>query len=382
MKHRWRHIPPEYLLLAALLLGLAAQLSISARPPTRRAAPATPAAPRTVVTNNPKLGVHTRLSLWGPPDVTTRTLTMVRQMGAPWDVEYFPWLYLEPHGPGDYDWSGSDRIVDAALAQGLRPIVRIDGAPDWAHPPGTTWKYLDRDHYEAFGAFLEAFARHYRGRVDHIIVWNEPNLRAEWGDRAPDPAAYADLLRVVYPHIKRGNPDAVVLLAGLAPNTEPPGSAVAMDDLTYLRALYDAGVAPYFDALAVHSYGTVYPPDDPPNPARVNFARTVLVEQIAAAHGDAAKPLYITESGWNDNAHWVAAVRPADRIRYTLRAMDIARDDWPWCQTIAFWEFRTDTATRSYADNWTFVTPDFIPKPIYDEVQRHTRAEDSGLRTK
>lgn len=364
-----RHLVPEYLLLTVILLGLAGWLAWGAGQRTRPA-PA-PVVRQTVVTNNPKLGMHTRLSLWGTQDVAKQTLTMVRQMGAPWVVEYFPWLYLEPQ-PGNFNWGGSDQIIDAALAQGLTPIVRIDGVPEWARPPGTTWKYLDREHYDAFGQFLEAFARHYRGRVNHVIVWNEPNLRGEWGDRPPDPAAYAELLRVVYPYLKRGNPDCVVLLAGLAPNTEPPGSAVAIDDLTYLQALYDAGIQGSFDALAVHDYGTVYPPDDPPNPARVNFRRVELARRIVEAHGDGAKPIFITEAGWNDNPRYVAGVRPPERIRYTLRAMDLARDAWPWCAVLAFWEFRTDAPTRSYSDNWTFVTPEFIPKPIYDEVRRYT----------
>lgn len=368
---RSRFLAPESVLLAALLLGLAAQLGYAARS-REQAPPPAPPAQRAVVTTNPKLGMHTRLSLWGTPEVTTRTLTMVREVGAPWIVEYFPWLYLQPQGPDSFEWGGSDRIIDAALAEGLTPIVRLDGVPEWARPPGTTWKYLDREQYDAFGRFLAEFARRYRGRVKYIIVWNEPNLRGEWGDRAPDPAAYAELLRISYRYLKQGNPDCVVLLAGLAPNTEPAGSTVAIDDLVYLRALYDAGIRGSFDALAVHSYGTVYPPDDPADPRRVNFARAELIARLAAERGDSDKPIFITESGWNDNARWVAGVRPAARIRYTLRAIDKARDEWPWCAAVVFWQFRTDAPTRGYADNWTFVTPDFVPKPIYDELRQHT----------
>lgn len=372
-----RAVPLEVPLLILLVLGLAGQLLWGSWRATPGPPAGTPTPAPAIQTNEPKLGMHTRLSLWGDTPTIDRTLTMVREMGAPWVVEYFPWLYLEPR-PGEYNWGGSDRIVDAALAQGLTPIVRLDGVPEWARPPGTGWKYLDRQHYEAFGQFLEAFARRYRGRVDRVIVWNEPNLRGEWGDRAPDPAAYAELLRVAYPHLKRGNPDVTVLLAGLAPNTEPPGSTAAIDDLTYLRDLYAAGIQGSFDAFAVHSYGTVYPPDDPANPARVNFARTELVHQIAAEHGDGAKPLYITEGGWNDNPRYVAGVRPPERIRYTLRAIEKARDEWPWVAVVAFWQFRTDAPTRSYSDNWTFVTPDFVPKPIYDEVRKLATGQGAG----
>ena len=60
---------------------------------------------------------------------------------------------------------------------------------------------------------------------------------------------------------------------------------------------------------------------------------------------------------------------PAQRIDYTLAAFDWAqRADW--VAMLAMWAFRYPQATRSYQDNWTFVTEDFQPKPIYDEVQK------------
>ena len=53
---------------------------------------------QTVVTVNPKMGVHTRLTDEVEEWKIKRTLEMVREMGAPWIVEYFPWAYVEPDG--------------------------------------------------------------------------------------------------------------------------------------------------------------------------------------------------------------------------------------------------------------------------------------------
>ena len=64
------------------------------------------------------MGVHTRLT--DEPDAAKikRSLEMVREMGAPWIVEYFPWAYYEPR-PGQYEWSHPDLVIDHANRQGL-----------------------------------------------------------------------------------------------------------------------------------------------------------------------------------------------------------------------------------------------------------------------
>ena len=51
----------------------------------------TPGPPQTVNTNNPKAGVHTRLTDEGATWKIQRNLQLVREMGAPWIVEFFPW---------------------------------------------------------------------------------------------------------------------------------------------------------------------------------------------------------------------------------------------------------------------------------------------------
>ena len=86
---------------------------------------------QTVVTRNPKVGVHTRLTDEVEPWKVQRTLQMVREMGSPWVVEYFPWAYYEP-APGRYEWSHADLVVEHAVAQGLTVIARIDMVPEWA----------------------------------------------------------------------------------------------------------------------------------------------------------------------------------------------------------------------------------------------------------
>lgn len=321
---------------------------------------------------NPKIGVHTRLTDEVEEWKIKRSLELVREMGAGWIVEYFPWAYSEPE-KGVYCWEHADKVIAHARRQGLTVIARIGFVPTWARPEGSTHTYLAPDRYDDLGDFVYSFAERYRGEVDHLIVWNEPNLALEWGFQPPDPARYAAMLRAVYGRAREANPDIQVLGGALAPTL---GSHDAMDDLAYLQAMYDAGAAPYMDALAVHAYGWRYAPDEPPDPQVINWRRTELLRQIMVRNGDGHKPVLITEGGWNDHPRWTKAVRPGQRVAYTLQAYDMVLKEWEWCQAAILWAFRYPRPQTGYLDYFTFVTVDFTLKPVYLEVQRYARGAD------
>ncbi|HLF28119.1 MAG TPA: beta-galactosidase [Anaerolineae bacterium] len=333
--------------------------------------------PQTVITRNPKIGVHTRLTDEGAAWNIQRTLQMARELGAPWIVEFFPWAYLEP-AQGRFDWSHTDLVIDHATNQGLTVIARLGLAPAWARPDPrereTTLNYLDVDRYADFGNFVYAFVARYRGRVRHIIVWNEPNLSFEWGLRPVSAREYVDLLRVAYARAKQADPNVIVLAGALAPTLEPEGSPAGLNDLIYLQQMYAAGAADFFDALAAHAYGLTSPPDEAPDPTRINFRRVELLRAIMIANGDEATPVYITEAGWNDSPRWNNAVSPAQRIAYSIAAYKWAQAQ-AWVEMAAMWAFRYPQPARTYQDNWTWVNEDFEPKPIYAEVKKYAVGE-------
>ncbi|RMG95197.1 MAG: hypothetical protein D6706_12625 [Chloroflexi bacterium] len=331
----------------------------------------TPGPPQTVHTTHPILGVHTRLTDEVEEWKIQRTLQMVREMGAGWIVEFFPWAYYHAEN-GNIAWQHPDLVVEHAHAQGLRIIARLGLTPEWARPPDTPLTYLDETAYDDFATFAAAFAARYRGKVQYMIIGNEPNLSYEWGYRATTPADYVALLKVVYPAIKAANPDMVVLAGALAPTLEPPGSPWGLNDLLYLQGMYEAGAADYFDGLAVHAYGLTFPPEIEPAPDLLNFRRVELVREVMVANGDAETSIFITETGWNDHPRWTRAVRPGQRIAYTLDAIRYAEVNWPYVEMMAIWAFRFPAPTRSYMDYYTLVTPEFVPKPIYEALQAFT----------
>ena len=121
--------------------------------------------------------------------------------------------------------------------------------------------------------------------------------------------------------------------------------------------------------LSAHAYGLLTPMMDSPDPSQVNFRRIELLRDIMLRNGDGAKDIYITEAGWNDSSRWNQAVKPQQRIEYTLQALDWIKDK-DWIKLLALWAFSYPQATHTFSDNWTFVTDDLRPKPIYDEVKR------------
>ncbi|MBN1250163.1 MAG: beta-galactosidase [Anaerolineae bacterium] len=331
--------------------------------------------PQQVLTSHPKVGVHTRLTDEVEDWKILTTLSMVREMGAPWIVEYFPWAYIEPE-PGQYAWDHSDAVMAFAENQGLRVIARLGMVPAWARPDPedqeTTATFLEPDHYGDFAAFVGVFVERYARTLTEIVVWNEPNLSFEWGYQPVDPAGYVALLAEVYPVAHRANPEVIVLAGALAPTLEPPGSSAGLNDLIYLRQMYAAGAATVFDALAAHTYGLGLAPDVSPDEDLINFRRVELLREIMDENGDADKAIYITEAGWNDHPRWQWAVLPSQRVAYTLDAYRWAEAAWPWCPVVAMWMFRMPALMHNYQDYYAFVTPEFEPRAIYTAVQAYT----------
>ncbi len=330
--------------------------------------------PQTVETAKSQVCVHTRLidEVWEWK--IQRSLQYVREMGVDTIVEFFPWAYIEGT-QGRYDWEPADRIVRHAHNQGLQIIARMGFVPAWARPDVddqfSTLNYLPESSFEDFADFVADFALRYAGVIDHIIIWNEPNLAFEWGYRPVDPEGYVRLLQAVYERAHAANPAILILAAALAPTLEPPGSPNGLDDLLYLKALMEAGAADYFDALAIHTYGFTEAPEVEPAEDLLNYRRAELLYEILQQYDH--KPVYITETGWNDHPRWTKAVRPAQRIRYTLDALDWAIHHWAWAEKVCLWALRFPAPTQSYPDNFTLITPEFQLRPIYYALQNYAR---------
>lgn len=340
------------------------------------------------------LGANTFLEQDVTVEARQRSLQMLREAGFGWIRQQFPWSSIEPVSKGRFvdrvigvnTWDVYDSIVDLAAANDLRVIARLDTSPPWARAD-TDWPFTPPDRLDDFGDYVELVARRYKGRIRHYQIWNEPNLHIEWGQRPVDPEAYVELLRVGYERIKRVDPDALVLSASLSPTIE--ASDRALNELIYLQRMYDAGAARFFDIMSVQAYGLRNGPDDRRlELGDVNFSRPTLIRELMVRNGDAAKPIWASEVGWNSQPESVKAepnfgrVSEALQARYTVRALERARTEWPWMGVMNLWFFR-----RPHQDEWEqpffyfrLVDPDFTPRPVWWAVRDYAHRLGYGPR--
>lgn len=313
-----------------------------------------------------------------------RTLAMARDAGIGWVKQQFPWEEIEPEQKGVFQargggssWAKFDQIVEACEAHGLQIVARLDRPPDWTREDNSN-PQRPPDDLADYGDFVYTFVERYRGRIRYIQIWNEPNLYQEWGNRPVDPVGYVELLKVAYIRAKQADPDVRVLSAPLAitlgePHPEP-GKWSAMNDLDYLEAMYEAGAKDFFDIYSANAFGMDRPPEDPPDPQVLNFQRVLLHREIMERYGDADKPIWFNEFGWNaapetmtpEELTW-QRVTEAEQVRYTLDAIDMARNEWPWAGVFMIWYFRqVGNISPDRADYYfRIVDPDFTPRPLY-----------------
>jgi polysaccharide biosynthesis protein PslG len=336
--------------------------------------------------SNP-VGVNTFLEQEADTGLRRRTVEMIRDAGIGWMRQQFPWDNIEPVQKGRYidrvvgvdTWEKYDAIVALAEEYGPRLIVRLDTSPPWARP-GLEWPASPPEKLEDYGDFVESVARRYRGRVQYYQIWNEPNLTSEWGHRPVNAAEYVELLRIAHERIKRADPEAYVISAALAPTIEE--STSAMNDLKYLDEMYRLGAAQYFDILSVQAYGLRSGPDDRRvEDNDVNFSRPRLIREVMVRHNDANKPIWAAEVGWNAQPESVSSPAIFGRVseetqsRYTVRAFERAREEWPWMGVMAIWFFKR--ADYSWTDEpmyyFRMAEPDLTPRKLYFTVQEYTR---------
>lgn len=318
-----------------------------------------------------------------------KTLQMARDAGLGWAKQQFSWEEIEPAHKGEFfdertrrsSWEKYDRIVDLCEEYGLQIIARLDRPPDWTREDNT-YKERPPDNYEDYGDFVYAFVDRYRGRVRYVQIWNEPNIFPEWGNRPVDPAGYVDLLRVAYRRAKEADPNVYVLSAPLAitlGQVHPePGKWISMNDIQFLEEMYQAGAKEYFDILSANAFGLGSPPEEPGEPEVLNFQRLLFLRQIMEQYGDANKPIWINEYGWNASPEdfpeeqliW-KRVSEDEQADFTVRGIEYALANWPWAGVFNIWYFRQVGNVPPDRSDYYFrmVDVDFTPRLVYYRVQ-------------
>ena len=290
--------------------------------------------------------------LWWRAELADRDLKLMNEAGFNWVKQALAWETIEGGGKGQFDWTIADRMVRQVNTDGLKLLARVSSDPDlgnfWAgHPPQNGDNYAD---------FVFALASRYNcsatavGCIQAYQIWNEPNLAREWGNNRPNPAQYAEFLGKAYRAIKRANPNAIVISAGMAPTGDD--SNIAMPDDKFYDQMYQAmggNSNGYFDMLGVHGAGFAAPPELDPAEAAANpkyggyrffaFRHIEDIRAIMVKYGDSAKKVVVLEFGWtydsvNPAYAWHGAGAGVDEFtqsEYLKRAYEYAAANWrPW----------------------------------------------------
>ena len=227
-----------------------------------------------------------------------RTFDMMREAGLDCVRTDFDWRACQKEPGGSFDFSRYDYVVDDAAARGISTLPILGNPPHWARPV--------TEHLPEWRAFVRETATHFKGRISVYEIWNEENIGAFWP--SPNAADYAVALRAAYGEIKATNPSARVCFGGTA------GA-----DSRFIDAAYRAGAKDFFDILAIHPYCAPQPPE--------YFLDEALgrIRGVMARHGDAEKPIWITEIGWPTHT---AALPEQNLLLAGLRVAQPERRVW------------------------------------------------------
>lgn len=243
----------------------------------------------------------------------------------------------------EYDWTVADRLVREVASAGVTPVPFIFGTPEWAArrdgfacdgtdcmpfapttsetraelaefaaaavrrygPGGTFWEHNIGIPYRPIGVWQ---------------LWNEPNLDAFY-EPYVSPSRYAELVRVTAEGIRREDPRAEIVLAGLSGNRT---TTTHWSTYEYLEAFYDVeGVEESFDGIAVHPYASR---------TRGVIQRISSAMAIAAGH-DSDVELWVTEIGWASGGpkDWSLVKTPrlqAQLLRRSFRRLIRRAGEW------------------------------------------------------
>jgi len=191
------------------------------------------------------------------------------ELNLGWERILFYWSQLQPYGP-DGEWNVHhvpDNWISDAAAHGRQVVGLIENTPAWAtdgSPNIGVPRGLDLpidDPGNLWAAFVRQLVRRYAGRIDHWIIWNEPDIEPpdyglQWEGSVAD---YYQLVKVAYLVAKQENPNAVIHLAGLTHHHD-----VVNKRTPYLQRFIDeAKTDPsarenhfYFDVATLHIYFT------------------------------------------------------------------------------------------------------------------------------
>jgi polysaccharide biosynthesis protein PslG len=311
---------------------------------------------------------------WEDAATRDRTLDSLAAMEARWIRFDVKWDVIQYGGPDSWDFSVYDNLTAAATARGFRVLGTLAYAPKWARSTACKDSFhcepRDADEY---ARFAEATVAHFKGRVSHWEIWNEPNISGFWKP-SPNAERYAALVKAAYPRIKAADPGATVLAGATSP---APNDRAQIDEVTFMQQVYAAGAGGNFDAWSHHPYTHPAPPGNVhPDCAWYQiYGSKPNMRDVMAANGDAAKQVWGTEYG-PPTAGSPGSVSEAVQAKWVIDAYKLW-NSYSWAGPLFWYADRDQLPPGASGDAWNYyglLREDFSPKPAWVAYQAAARA--------
>jgi hypothetical protein len=331
---------------ARLRLALVFALATTLAAATLGITPPTAARPSAAPDKSSPFGMVTAVGNRVRTDEIDRYVGLLREAGVQWSREEIFWDKVQRDPGGPFTWNGDgsgfydyDHSIAAQASAGINVLGLLDYNPAWfkgQNPPPEAW-------IKEWGDYVyQTVARYGRGGpIKYWEIWNEPNLTVSgYESGLYEIKDYARVLGVAHDAAKAADPNAVIVLGGMAAVWSYPPSPTTYDYFDYLEALGKLGAWASFDVLAVHPYR----PDAPEGmPWRrdhpLTFAEEMgRIDALMQRYG--TRPVWLTEVGWATSRGW-PGVSEDQQAQFLSRlyVMAIAQ---PNVEKIFWYDFRND----------------------------------------
>ena len=358
------------------------------------------------------VGIQVQYALSMNPDEQRNWMREVNEkLHMDWYKQQVRWEDVEPER-GQYDWSKLDLALPIAAEEGVKVLISVVTAPEWAREAGVDLsEHGPPANFSDFANFITTLLRRYPGMVHAVEVWNEQNLDREWTSvNGLSASNYVAMLREVYTAIKNTDPGVIVVSGALSPTggwTEPDGRVSAIDDFVYMDQMIAAGMLNYTDCVGAHHNGYNIGPsvpwnNVPPDPSATftgpfnnphhswSFYSTLrtYADKIRTAGSDLK--LCVTEFGWASTED-LGGSPPGfafaddntleEQAEWTVEAMQIM-EDWGtvWLAFVWNLNYGPQAGWDTQNDNvpYSIIGKDWNFRPAHGAIAEWQRARRAG----
>jgi hypothetical protein len=231
-------------------------------------------------------GMH--IDVWGQN--VGLAMASIEKTGIEWIAVDFDWERHWPQRSAALDLAGLDELMSFARANGKHVLLSLTNAPAWALTPSGP-------DPELTAGLVAQLTRLYPETMLAVELFPAANTIEGWGT-APSPNAYASLIKSTAASLQAANRSAVLVAAGLKPiDPLQPGSD--LDDLVFLKGLYQAGAAQYLPIIGVRLPDTAIDPMTSPGSANPLVLRHYeAVRQVMLENQHTSGLIWITAFTW------------------------------------------------------------------------------------